>query len=64
MAKRAKPQVHTGGRPANPVAKRMHVVIDPDVKRRVIIAAANLGIPFHKVLDLALRRYLDREGVQ
>jgi len=63
MAKRPT-QVHRGGRPANPRAKRMHVVVDPDLKRRMLIAAANLGLPFHKVLDLALRRYLDREGVQ
>ena len=38
--------------------------IDPDVKRRVIICAANDGIPFHKVLDAALREYVTKRGVR
>jgi hypothetical protein len=37
----------------------MHVVVDPDLKRRMLIVAANLGIRFHEVLDRALRQYLD-----
>ena len=62
-AKRTK-RVHKGGRPANPTAARLNCLIDPDVKRRVIIASANDGVPFHKVLDAALRRYLDAKGVK
>jgi hypothetical protein len=58
MAKRPT-QSYRGGRPANPRAKRMHVVVDPDLKRRMLIVAANLGIRFHEVLDRALRQYLD-----
>jgi hypothetical protein len=66
MAKRAKKpkRVHKGGRPANPIASRLNCMIDPDVKRRVIITSANDGVPFHKVLDAALRRYLDGRGVK
>jgi hypothetical protein len=63
MAKRAK-QVHKGGRPVNTRATRLHVQIDPDLKRRAVICGANDGVPFHRVLDEALRRYLDARGVK
>jgi predicted HicB family RNase H-like nuclease len=55
---------HPGGRPANPRAARVNVVIDPDVKRRVIICAATDGVSLHRVVDRALRQYLDRRGVK
>ena len=55
---------YRGGRPVNPLASRMHVQIDPDLKRRVIIRAANDGIPFHKVLAAALRAYLSKRRVR
>jgi hypothetical protein len=42
----------------------MHVQVDRDVKRRVIICSANDGVPFHKVLDVALREYLKKRGVK
>jgi len=57
-------RVHKGGRPANVSAGRLNVVIDPDLKRRVVIESANSAQPFHKVLDAALRRYLDAKGVK
>ena len=63
MAK-TKHRQHKGGRPVNPRASRMHVQIDPDLKRRTIICAANDGIPFHQVLDTALRGYLDKRGIR
>ena len=53
-----------GGRPVNPILPRMHVQIDPDVKRRMIICAANDGISFHRVLDAALQAYLKRRGIK
>jgi hypothetical protein len=41
----------------------MHVMIDPDLKRRTIICAANDSVPFYKVLDAALRGYLAKRGL-
>ena len=53
-----------GGRPVNPRAPRMHVRIEPDLKRRAIICAANDGVPFHQVLDVALRQYLTKRRIR
>jgi len=64
MAKPKRPTKHAGGRPANPLATRVNVLLDPDLKRRVIILGANDGVSFHKVLDAALRKYLDARGVK
>lgn len=58
----ATPRARRGGRPANPRASRMHVQIDPDLKRRAIIRATNDGVPFHRMLGAALRAYLRTRG--
>ena len=55
---------HKGGRPVNPLASRLHVQIDPDLKRRANICAATDSVSFHKVLDAALRAYLSKRGIR
>ena len=54
----AKARQRKGGRPANPTLPRMTVQIDPDLKRRVLIRAANDAVSFHAVIESALRAYL------
>ena len=56
-------QVHRGGRPVNPTVARLHIRLDPDLKRKVLICAATDGVPFHKVIDEALRAYLRKRGI-
>lgn len=48
------------GRPANPQSRRMHVWVDPTVKRRIIRCAVERGVSLRAVVDTALRQYLTR----
>ena len=59
----AKKRVRRRGRPANPAMGRLNVVLDRAVKKRAIICATRDNVAFGKVLDAALREYLDRRGM-
>jgi len=53
-----------GGRPINPTLARLHVRLDPALKRRLAIAAATDGVAVHQVLAAALRAYLTKRGIR
>jgi predicted HicB family RNase H-like nuclease len=48
------------GRPANPESRRMHVWVEPTVKRRIVRAAEKHGVPLQQVVGTALREYLTK----
>jgi len=52
------------GRPANPESRRMHVWVEPTVKRRIVRAAEKHGMPLQEVVGTALRQYLTRLRVK
>jgi predicted HicB family RNase H-like nuclease len=52
------------GRPANPESRRMHVWVEPAVKRRIVRAAVRNGVPLQEVVGTALREYLTKLRVK
>ena len=52
------------GRPINATVARLHVRLDPALKRRLAICAATDGVAVHRVLEIALRAYLTKRGIR
>jgi len=52
------------GRPLNPEGQRMHIKMDPDLKRRIALCAIHDRTTYHVIVAHALRAYLDKRGVR
>ncbi len=48
------------GRPVNTEGMRLHVRMDPALKRRMVIRAAQDGLAVHELIERAVREYLRR----
>ena len=52
------------GRPTNLKTPRMHVMVPPDLKRRLALCAINDGVSYHVIIAQALNDYLTKRGVK
>ena len=48
------------GRPANPLARRTNIMLNPTLKRRAAARAIAEGRSLHQIIEAALRAYLKR----